>query len=376
MTRLTMPERWQRELRKLKAMEPPAGLWDRAVAGPRGEPLRARRTWSVLAPIAAALAIVVVIGTFALIRAFGPAPIHPGAPAHRQVGRFVDPRFGWSIAVPKGLLARHFLSVGRVTTDGVRVTNFRPDLGAPSDYSTPMGWLRSFPANGVAVEIWSNEGGPVGPPSLNDSSFPLPPSSFQRVRPYVGGAEPRPWYRPFSGDGFGYLAAVWIGPHASPADRRAAWAVIRSLGFPRLRQGTFWHDTYYVLGPASRYPTGSVTWFPASSLPGGRAIAEHVPGGFYLIHAPRAFYVIHRQFQQPVKPYTKCTLAFDRKAFQFYCPGTRLRWDRVGQPIGAPAAPDMNLSLAPATVAQDGHILFSPFWGDVLRVDLPGNPWS
>lgn len=117
--------------------------------------------------------------------------------------------------------------------------------------------------------------------------------------------------------------------------------------------------------------------FPASSLPGSRAVSAHVRGGFYLIHAPRAFYVIHRLFQSPAKPFTKCTLAFDSKAFQFFCPGTGLRWNRVGQPIGAPAGngPDSNLALVPATVAQDGHILFSPFWGDVLRVDLQGNPW-
>jgi len=68
----------------------------------------------------------------------------------------------------------------------------------------------------------------------------------------------------------------------------------------------------------------------------------------------------------------------DRKAFQFYCPGTSLRWNRVGQAIGAHAGsgPDGDLSLVPATVAQDGHILFSPFWGDVLRVDLQGSPWG
>jgi hypothetical protein len=78
--------------------------------------------------------------------------------------------------------------------------------------------------------------------------------------------------------------------------------------------------------------------------------------------------------QQPVKPYTTCTLAFDRKAVQFYCPGTDLRWNRIGQPTAAPAGGRWDLPLVPATVAQDGHILFSPFWGDVLRLDLKGNP--
>ncbi len=330
-----MPERWQHELRKLKALEPPAGLWDRAMAGPRGEPPRVRRTWRVIAPIAAALAVVVVAGTLALVRAFGPSPVRPSSPAHRQAVRFVDPHLGWTIRVPKGLRVRHFHSTGRVTIDGVRVTSFPPDLRAPSNGTPPMGWLRSFPADGVAVQIWTGEGGPVAPPPLRDSTFPLSPASFRRIRPYVGGTEPRPWC-------------------------------------------TFWHGTYYVLGRASRYPTGSVTMFPASSLPGSRAVSAHVREGFYLIHAPRAFYVIHRLFEQPLKPFTTCTLAFDRKAFEFYCPGTGLRWNRVGQPMSARTyrGSDWNLPLVPATVAQDGQILFSPFWGDVPRVDLGGNPWS
>ncbi len=371
-----MAERWQHELRKLKNLEPAPGLWDRAVHGPRREPPRPRRTWRVIAPIAAALAIVVVAGTLGLVRALSPAPGNPGWAASHHAVRVTDPAFKWSIRVPAGLGARLFRTGDhRVTSDGVRVTSFAPDLGAPSTGTPPMGWLRSFPADGVAVQIWSLQGGPPGPPPLRDSAFPMPPSSFAQTRPYVGGTEPRPWYRGFYGDGFGFTAAVWIGPDATRAHRHAAWAVVRSLRFPGLREATFWHSTYYVLGPASRYPTGSVTTFPASSLPGSRAVAAHVRKGIYLIHAPRAYYVIHRMAQQPVKPFIQCPLAFDRKSFQFYCPGTSLRWNRVGQPIGAPAGRGWDLPLVPATVAQDGHILFSPFWGGVLGVDLKGNPW-
>ncbi len=374
-----MPERWQQELRKLKNLEPPAGLWDRAVLRPRREPPRMRRTWQVIAPIAAALAVMVVLGTLGLVKALSPAPGSPGWVANHRAGRFTDQNYGWSIRVPAGLGARHFRSGDqRVTSDGVRVTNFPPDLRAPSTGTPSMGWLRSFPADGVAVQIWTNQGGPPWPPPLRDSAFPLVPSSFSRARPYVGGTEPRPWYCDCYGDGFSFNAVVWIGPDASRAERHAAWTVVRSLRFPALREGTFWHGTYYVLGRASRYPMGSVTTFPVASLPGSRAVSAHVREGFYLIHAPRAFYVIHRLFQKPAKPFTKCTLAFDPKAFQFYCPGTNLRWNRVGQPIGARAGsgPDWDLPLVPATVAQDGHILFSPFWGDVLRVDLKGSPWG
>jgi hypothetical protein len=375
-----MPEQWQHELRKLQHLDPPPGLWDRAVLGSSRQPRRIRGTGRIVAPVAAALAIAAVAaGTFALVQGSGPAPQRPGPVPASRPGHFVDPGLGWSIRVRAGLTAQHFLTPGRVTSNGVRVTNFPPSLEAPSQGSPPMGWLRQFPADGVAVQIWSDEGGPAaGPPPLRDSTFPLSPSSFQRVSPYVGGSEPRPWYRGLSGDGFGLTAAVWIGPRASRADRQAAWAVVRSLRFPRLREGTFWLGTYYVLGPASRYPTGSVTAFPRSSLPGSRAVSAKVPEGFYLIHAPRAFYVIPRLAQKPTAPDTTCTLAFNKKAFQFYCPGTSLRWNRIGRPVGANAknAPGWSLGLVPATVAQDGHILFSPFWGGVLGVDLHGSPWG
>ena len=370
-----MPERWQQELRKLKSLEPPAGLWDQVMRGPRREPPRAHRTWQAIAPIAAALAVAVVVGTLALVRSFGPSAIRPGSPAQRQAGRFVDPQFGWSVGVPKGLQVGHFHSTGTSGSDGVRVTNFPPNLRAPSTGTPPMAWLRSFPANGVAVQIWIGERFRVGVPPLHDSAFPLSPASFQRIRPYVGGNEPAPRYRVIYGDGFSFDAAVWLGPHASRAEQHAIWAVVRSLRFPSLHEGTFWQDEYYVLGPASRYPTGSVTTFPAVTLPSSPFAKR---GGFYLIHAPRAFYVITKVFRDAAPgSSTKCQVAFDRKTFQFFCPGTDLRWNRVGEPLGAHAGngPDWALPLHVATVAQDGHILFSPFFGGLLPVDLQGNPW-
>jgi hypothetical protein len=70
-------------------------------------------------------------------------------------------------------------------------------------------------------------------------------------------------------------------------------------------------------------------------------------------------------------------VAFDPKAFQFYCPGTGLRWNRAGQPIGAHAGSrDWALGLRIATVAQDGHVLFSPQFGPLLPAGLKEDPWG
>jgi hypothetical protein len=151
--------------------------------------------------------------------------------------RFADPLFGWTIRLPAGLTARHFqIPCLHSPIAGVRVTNFPPNLRAPSTVALGMGWLRSFPADGVAVQIGYGCGLPF-PPPLQHSAFPLSPSSFHRIRPYVGGKEPHPWYCGCYGDGIAFGATVWLGPHASPAERQAAWAVVRSLRFRALREG-------------------------------------------------------------------------------------------------------------------------------------------
>ncbi len=98
--------------------------------------------------------------------------------------------------------------------------------------------------------------------------------------------EPAPRYRTVYGDGFPFIAAVWVGHDASRAKRHAIWAVVRSMRFPALREGTIYPApravrlygySYYVLGPASRYLTGSVTTFSAASLLGSRPLLVRSP---------------------------------------------------------------------------------------------------
>src|SRR5262249_4902046 len=126
---------------------------------------------------------------------------------------------------------------------------------------------------------------------------------------------------------------------------------------------TVWHHTFYVLGMASRYPVGSITAFPTSALPPGGGLGRHM--GFYLLHYPRGFYVIEQEFPNPARHYRHCSVTFDARAHQFACRGIALRLDRNGQPLGplAPSGPDSALPLHIATISQDGHVLFSPFFG-------------
>ncbi len=291
------------------------------------------------------------------------------APA-AAAGRYVDPGFGWSIRYPKGVVVQHFRDRGRSVAEGVRITTFEPDLSAASQGIPAMGWLRDFPSDGVAVQIWILQG-PFGMPLLRDSGFPLDPSTFRRSPPYVGGSEPAPDYRSFQADGFAFAAAVWIGPEASNRATSIAWAIVRSLAVPRLKTGTVWHRTFYVLGAASSYPVGAVRRCPPHRFREGGGLGK--PESFYLLHYRRGFYAIKGEFADPARHYRTCPVTFDPHSDRFSCVGTGLQWDRNGLPVGAQSHSrlDRSLQLHIATESQDGHILFSPFFGPAPRTDLP-----
>src|SRR6266581_1054971 len=110
-----MPERWQRELRSLRSIQPLPDLWERAQQGrdrepPRGD--RARRVTTVAVAV-----LVAVSATFGLIRAFRSGPTPHGFATH--TGLYTDPRFGWSIQYLGGMQVGHFESAGMFTSDGI-----------------------------------------------------------------------------------------------------------------------------------------------------------------------------------------------------------------------------------------------------------------
>lgn len=358
-----MTERWLRELRKLREAKMPPGLWERASAGasdgiaarPSRRRAGMRPTFSV---IAAAAAVAMIAGAVFLVRGAAGTG-EPRLSTHG--GSYKDPKFGWTIRYPRGLLVEHFTAQFRWPLDGVRITNFTPHLEHRTGQEPEMGWLDRFPTTGVAAQIWYL-GGPGRTPARGDG-LPLRRSSFLRAPPYFRG-EPAPDYHPFAADGYGFSAAVWVGPDASQADKAAIWNVIRSLRFPRLRQGTIFNNSVYVLGPATNYPNGSVTIFRATSLPLIRY--PRFTRGFYLVHGSRGAYVIDRLFISPNRsPKVTCTVAFDRVASRFYCPGSKLRWNLTGRELVPHPRPryGWDLSARAAVVSTDGHVLVSPSFG-------------
>jgi hypothetical protein len=330
----------------------------------------------VLAAVAAAVGIVAA-GCSQLSNAPSESP--PAADTADGSGAvYRNPAFGWTIRHSKHLRVGHFTARGLFTADGAWVANF--DVGANGDETAASGVpnltrLRTFPPTGVALMIWFGERLPV-PPPLRDSRFPITLGTLHPITPYVGGREPTPLFRTIDGDGTGFAVAVWLGPRASADSRRAIESALASLRFPPLRTGTIYADSLYVLKPLQSYPIGSVTYVAASTLPLKPPLftTRH---GFYLVHSTHALYAIRDRFTYPGSRRT-CALVYRPSSRRFACPDTSLEWNRDGSPFVSPEsnaghAPGWALGLHIATVAQDGHVLYAPFFGAVGNLPLGGN---
>ncbi|SRR5712691_1430277 len=280
---------------------------------------------------------------------------------------YVDSVYGWSITYNSALVAARALTGRKPNVlETVRFTNFRPspNVSALSQDALHTGWLREFPANGVALQVW-NVTSTTPRPRAHDTAFPLQVAKFTPMRRYAGGSEPTPVVQVFYGDGLQFKAAVWIGRLASTASEQAIWAAVRSVRFPRLRTSTIWQSRFYVLGLATSYRVNSATLYPSASLP--RGSLQRV--SFYLVRSPRAFYVVQR-LVLVAQPHMAYLVRYDARRRQFFARGTPLRWSLAGSPVGRhvgrPAAriADTPLQVAAATVSQDGHVLYAPDLGE------------
>jgi hypothetical protein len=277
---------------------------------------------------------------------------------------YIDADYGWSMTYNRAWVeGRSTSGVKPDVLETVRFANFRSSLPVTGSRSRSgsragpltMAWLRTFPATGVALQVW-NVAAAVIRPRARETAFPLRVASFTPAPRLAGGSEPTPMVQLFFGDGIQFKAAVWIGRLASPASERAIWAAVRSIRFPPLRTGTIWQNRFYVLGLATSYRVDSVTLFPATSLP--RGSLQRV--GFYLVRSSRSFYIVQRRVLV-AEPNLVYLVRYDARKHQFVASGTsgtRLRWSLAGSPVGQVA--DLPLQVARATVSQDGHVLYAP----------------
>ena len=192
-----------------------------------------------------------------------------------------------------------------------------------------------FPDDGVALRIIPGGGGgggpifDIGPP---ETRFPL---RVADLSPSLDLTQPvTPLVRGIEADGFSYGVELWVRPRAERAAVDRLDAVLGSLRFPPLEQGTV-VGGYTVLGLASEYPLGSAT----RMVVGGRPL--------YLVHAPAGWYALG--WWPYVASTGTCRMNVRRAPLRFVCPRYRAAWDRIGRPL---KGSDDALGLIPAKVAR------------------------
>lgn len=271
-------------------------------------------------------------------------------------------RQGWTLTYPDDLkLEQSALLLPGFGGGEVTVASFEPETaytivvspggGSITGIRAPANRDGVFPDDGVALRIVAAGGCAcpvpifidIGPP---ETRFPLrvadlSPSLYfhQPVTPLV---------RRIYANGLSYTVELWVGPSAEGAAVDRLDAVLGSLRFPPLEQGTVVGSDYTVLGLAREYPLGSAT----RMVVGGRPL--------YLVHAPAGWYALGwRPFiASDSTGNGKCRMNVRRAPLRFVCPRYRAAWDRIGRPLrGSEDA----LGLIPAKRGQDGHILLANF---------------
>lgn len=272
-----------------------------------------------------------------------------------------DDPVGWSISYPEGWkLDRFDEFTGRVTFTGIAISNFGAE-GGVQDSS----FLRDFPEDGVAIEVFYREGGPAPIDTLPDDGFPL---SFADLRAGQPMASPVPgvetYQGVFVGNSFQYSIALWIGQAASTADRDAVRSIVSSLAFRPLDEGTVIRRefAFYVLETPDAYPVGSVTRFDQSNLPaaGATGVADE-SFAFYLVRTEKGFYALSWP-NDYTNDYTNCEVTFDDATHQFTCPNGAV-WAIDGSVVTNPDPSrfhDDALAVLLVRLSLDGHVLVSP----------------
>ncbi len=257
--------------------------------------------------------------------------------------RLVDSNFGVTLNHPRRL---HVLRVDKIGqgAESIEIANF-----ALSALSTG----RTLPPNGIDVSLLVPYGGTGAfkGPNPHDSIFPL---SLARYRPLVG----KSTMFGVQADGASYTVTIREGARPSTADQAAVQEIITSIRFQPARPGTFTNG-YYVLGPAARYPLGSVAQVAAGiELPWSRPGHVQRSGRFYLEHTRAGFSIVTWPNNDP-RGYKACGPRFDPSRRRFTCPNGAV-WDLQGRVVRNPdpaVHPDDQLQLSGAVVSFDGYVL-------------------
>ncbi len=352
-----MTELWRQGFARIDEVPQTDGLLERAMRGPRLQPLGPDRSRTKkMLVIALALAVGVAGVALAVVALRGTKPRERITPAGYR-----DAKYGWTIEPPAGFTVTPFDGSDPMFPGepGVVIANFN----VPGPFPLAFSGKEDFPSDGVLLEV--KGAGATGPLGGNDSAFPL---SLEDAKP-APVPDPRTDYIYFQANGLLYTAFVWLGPDASKSDEDAIAAAVASIEFPPLPNppssgAVIYQDRLYVLDRADTFRVGSVTLYDSNQLPtGGEGSSFSGPDRFFLVHAPGGFYGV-AGFRMLPDDKTACPIEFDQSAFEFRCPLNGARWDRLGRVIEFPGVPDpktWDIVILPVGIAHDGHVLVDPF---------------
>jgi hypothetical protein len=156
--------------------------------------------------------------------------------------RYQDP-LGWSLTYPKAWHVEHSRSPSYIRIDvrEATVANFPlvSPISAEHDASSasmhidaPRDPAGAFPADGVALRVSRQQGGPPVWKKPREARFPLHLASFRPQTAYAREI-PRPVGRTVNVGGELYVAQAWIGPRASRTAQAKLARIVSSLAFRR-----------------------------------------------------------------------------------------------------------------------------------------------
>jgi hypothetical protein len=272
-----------------------------------------------------------------------------------------DPN-GWTISYPAGWSVHQFQDdqLIRVTYDGVAISNFGA-AGGVQDTS----FLDSMPSDGVVIEVFQRQGGPLYIPTQPDTLLPISLAEFTR-NVWIGssghgGAERTALQKDMVLNGEPFTMVVWLGSRISDSDRRGVEDAVSSFHARPLTPGTTTGRiaSFYVLGKADGYAAGSVSRFDDSNLPNSEL--GRPPAPFYLVRTGPGFYALAWP-NDLSRGYKDCPVTFDPATREFSCPNGAV-WALDGSVVTNPdpsVHPDDPLSVLLVRISLDGHVLVTP----------------
>jgi len=140
---------------------------------------------------------------------------------------YTDPHDQWTITYPADTFTVTPFEAGDAATDtGIWVANYE------AAFDGGYGALDTIPKDGIALRIWTTEGGTTTQSASSDTAFPISLDDFVPDASFGMFEDPVVATYESQGNGVRYRAGVWVSSGASEEDRGAVADIVASIRFP------------------------------------------------------------------------------------------------------------------------------------------------